>query len=97
MPMDASAQAELARLVLLLDTWGHTPADVQGLSAWVHTGCPTLRAALPPRYMVVLNDVLDRLQSSALFAEESCSFSQKDLVANLTMWVEKAQATLSAS
>ena len=33
--MDASAQAELARLEQLLDTWGHTPADVQGLSAWV--------------------------------------------------------------
>lgn len=95
MPVDASAQAELTHLVRLLDTWGHTPADVQGLSAWVHTGCPTLQAALPPRYMVVLNDVLDRLQSSALFAEESCSFSQQDLLANLHIWARRAQETLA--
>ncbi len=57
----------------------------------------TLLAALPPRYSAVLLNLLDRLESSALFSEESCSFSQKDLVANLTRWVEKAQATLTAS
>ena len=57
----------------------------------------TLLAALPPRYSEVLLNLLDRLESSALFSEESCSFSQKDLVANLTMWVEKAQGTLNAS
>ena len=56
-----------------------------------------LLAALPPRYSDVLLNLLDRLESSALFSEESCSFSQKDLVANLTMWVEKAQGTLNAS
>jgi len=44
----------------------------------------------------VLLNLLDRLESSALFSEESCSFSQKDLVANLTMWAEKAQGTLNA-
>mgnify|MGYP000005146727 FL=1 len=93
--MDASAQAELARLEQLLDNWGHSPADVQGLSVWVETGCLTLRAALPPRYMVVLHDVLDRLQSSALFAEESCSFSQQDLLANLRIWARRAQETLT--
>ncbi|PIF20563.1 MULTISPECIES: hypothetical protein [unclassified Acidovorax] len=57
----------------------------------------TLLAALPPRYSDVLLNLLDRLESSALFSEESCSFSQKDLVANLTMWAEKAQGTLNAS
>ncbi|CAN7586647.1 hypothetical protein LJR189_004283 [Acidovorax delafieldii] len=56
----------------------------------------TLLAALPPRYSDVLLNLLDRLESSALFSEESCSFSQKDLVANLTMWAEKAQGTLNA-
>ena len=56
-----------------------------------------LLAALPPAFGEVLGQLLDRLESSALFSEESCSFSQKDLVANLTMWVEKAQATLNAS
>ncbi|RMA59392.1 hypothetical protein C8C96_0398 [Acidovorax sp. 100] len=56
----------------------------------------TLLDALPPRYSDVLLNLLDRLESSALFSEESCSFSQKDLVANLTMWAEKAQGTLNA-
>lgn len=54
-----------------------------------------LLAALPPRYGEVLLNLLDRLESGALFSEESCSFSQKDLVANLEMWVEKARAALA--
>ena len=53
-----------------------------------------LLAALPPRYAEVLHGLLDRLESSALFSEESCSFSQKDLVANAQVWVSKAQAVL---
>ena len=55
-----------------------------------------LLAALPPRYGEVLLGLLDRLESSALFSEESCSFSQKDLVANLGMWVDKARGAVSA-
>ncbi|MBU0746962.1 MAG: hypothetical protein KKB08_05440 [Gammaproteobacteria bacterium] len=47
--------------------------------------------ALPPRYTEVLHGLLDRLESSALFSEESCSFSQKDLVDSLQMWVDKAR------
>lgn len=54
-----------------------------------------LLAALPPRYGEVLHGLLDRLESSALFSEESCSFSQKDLVASLQMWLDKARHTLS--
>ena len=53
-----------------------------------------LLAALRPRYGEVLLGLLDRLESSALFSEESCSFSQKDLVANLEMWADKARGTL---
>jgi hypothetical protein len=39
----------------------------------------------------VLLNLLDRLESSALFSEESCSFSQKDLLDNLQVWVDKAR------
>ena len=53
-----------------------------------------LLATLPPRYAEVLHGLLDRLESSALFSEESCSFSQKDLLASLQMWVDKARALL---
>ena len=53
-----------------------------------------LLAALPPRYGEVLLNLIDRLESSALFTEESCSFSQKDLVDSLRMWVDKARLQL---
>ncbi len=51
-------------------------------------------SALPPRYGEVLLGLLDRLESSALFSEESCSFSQKDLLDNLQVWVDKARGQL---
>ncbi len=54
----------------------------------------TLLGALPARYREVLLNLLDRLESSALFSEESCSFSQKDLLDSLQMWVDKARAQL---
>lgn len=53
-----------------------------------------LLGALPARYGEVLLNLLDRLESSALFSEESCSFSQKDLLDSLQMWVDKARAQL---
>jgi hypothetical protein len=53
-----------------------------------------LLAALPPRYTEVLHALLDRLESSALFAEESCSFSQTDLLDSLQLWLDKAQLQL---
>lgn len=53
-----------------------------------------LLAALPQRYSDVLLGLLDRLESSALFTEESCSFSHKDLLANLLIWMAKARDAL---
>ncbi|MCJ0762349.1 hypothetical protein [Variovorax terrae] len=50
--------------------------------------------ALPARYREVLLNLLDRLESSALFSEESCSFSQKDLLDSLRLWLDKAEAQL---
>ena len=55
---------------------------------------PALVAALPPRYAEVLEQLLNRLESSALFTEESCSFSQKDLLDSLQLWIDKAQLQL---
>lgn len=56
----------------------------------------TLRQALPPRYDDVLLGLLDRLESSALFSEESCSFSQRELHDSLGLWLDKARAQLEA-
>ena len=50
--------------------------------------------SLPERYGQVLNDLLDRLESSALFSEESCSFSQSGLLDNLQLWIDKARGQL---
>ena len=54
-----------------------------------------LLQTLPPRYGEVLLNLLDRLESSALFTEESCSFSQKDLLDNLQTWATKAEDQLN--
>lgn len=55
-----------------------------------------LLAALPPRYAQVLEDLLTRLEAGSLFTEESCSFSQEDLHASLSVWLDKAKQTLRA-
>lgn len=54
-----------------------------------------LLAALPERYGPVLLQLLDRLESSALFTEESCSFSQSELHTHLHGWMAKARAQLA--
>ncbi|SFC49092.1 hypothetical protein SAMN05216344_11948 [Polaromonas sp. OV174] len=56
-----------------------------------------LAAALPARFQEVQMQLLDRLESSALFTEESCSFSQKDLLDGLQLWIEQAQLQLEKS
>lgn len=55
-----------------------------------------LRQALPQQFSVVLDKLVDSLQSSALFTEESCSFSREDLLDSLQMWIDKARARLDA-
>ena len=57
-------------------------------------GATALLAALPPRYGPVLLQLLDRMEASALFTEESCSFSAADLHTHLQGWLAKAQAQL---
>ncbi len=63
---------------------------VQAFSTQVRAQSAAL-SALPGRYGVVLTDLLDRLESSALFREESCSFSQSGLLDNLQLWLDKAR------
>lgn len=56
-----------------------------------------LLAELPARYSEVLEDLLGRLEAGSLFTEESCSFSQIDLLANLDIWLDKARKTIAAN
>jgi len=66
----------------------------------IRTLCERLRAApvpesLPARYGEVLADLLDRLESSAMFSGESCSFSQEDLLQAVETWIARARAQLA--
>ena len=53
-----------------------------------------LLQTLPPAFGPVWHQLLDRLESSALFSEESCSFSQRDLLDSLALWLDKAELRL---
>lgn len=56
-----------------------------------------LLSVLPPPFTAVMEDLLGRLEAGSLFSEESCSFSQIDLLATLDTWLDKAQQVLSKS
>lgn len=53
-----------------------------------------LLQALPPAFAPVWHQLLDRLESSALFSEESCSFSHGELLDSLMLWLDKAAQQL---
>lgn len=53
-----------------------------------------LLASLPAKFEAVLQHLLDRLESAALFSEESCSFSQTELLDSLQQWLDHAQRQL---
>jgi hypothetical protein len=53
-----------------------------------------LLQALPPAFGPVWHQLLDRLESSALFSEESCSFSHGELLDSLKLWLDKAAQQL---
>lgn len=75
--LDAFRQGQLP-LTELARTWREAAQDHQ--------------PALPQRYVDVLERVLSQLESAALFTEESCSFSQGDMVDALGDWLARAQA-----
>jgi hypothetical protein len=49
---------------------------------------------LPEAFSTVWDNLLDRLESAALFSGDSCSFSQTDLLASFDLWLDKAQGKL---
>jgi hypothetical protein len=83
----------LAPLQSGLDALRQGQGSVTAFSQMARTQTALL-AALPPRYTEVLHGLLDRLESSALFSEESCSFSQRDLLDSLQLWLNKAAQQL---
>jgi hypothetical protein len=59
-------------------------------------GQDSLLQNLPARYREVMEDLLGRLETGDQFSQESCSYSQEELLANLADWLAKAQRTLAA-
>lgn len=97
MPTDvsntAAATSALAEMQERLNRLRAAQLRPSELTAWA-TGQTDLLAQLPPQFGVVLNDLLNRLEAGAMFSEESCSFSQRDIWDSLQMWLDKAQARI---
>lgn len=88
------ALLELEALQQALDRSRSGQASVQQLCAAAQAA-GGLRAALPERFGAVLDDLLNRMEAGALFSEESCSFSQGDLLDSLQIWLDKARERLA--
>jgi hypothetical protein len=88
-----NAQAQLAAFSAAFARTREGAMNAQAFSAMAREQ-DVLLSALPGKYSDVLLQLLDRLESSALFTEESCSFSQNDLLDSLQMWLDKARGQL---
>jgi len=90
------------QLTTALDHLHHALEQLREGSLQTRDFCHQARAqevllgALPERYQTVWLDLIDRMESSALFTEESCSFSQTELIDSLSIWLDKAQRLLEA-
>lgn len=82
----------LSALPVTLESFieGAMPAD--DLARIWRDAAQSHEPALPQRYLDVLERVLNQLESSALFTEESCSFSPADMAGALAEWLERARA-----
>lgn len=85
----------LSPLAPTLDAYARGEMPLHALARTWRDAAQAHQPALPARYLEVLERVLNQLESAALFTEESCSFSQEDLRANLAIWLDKAMQTLA--
>lgn len=82
----------LSDLSATLDEFSQGAMSLNDLARNWRDAAHTHEPALPQRYLDVLERVLNQLESAALFTEESCSFSQADMVAALADWLARARA-----
>jgi hypothetical protein len=82
----------LAALAPTLDAFAAGSLTVSELTRQWRDAAHAHQPALPARYLEVLERVLSQLESAALFTEESCSFSQADMVGALRDWLTRARA-----
>lgn len=82
----------LADLPTTLDAFACGDLSISDLARVWRDAAEAHTPALPPRYLDVLERLLNQLESAALFTEESCSFSQADMAAALGDWLARARA-----
>lgn len=82
----------LSALPLTLEAFACGDLSVTDLARVWRDAAESHEPALPQRYVDVLERLLSQIESSALFSEESCSFSRTDILAALADWLGKAQA-----
>ena len=82
----------LSTLTATLDEFAQGAMSITDLARNWRDAAYTHEPALPQRYLDVLERLLNQLESAALFTEESCSFSQADMVSALADWIGRAQA-----
>lgn len=86
--MSAANQEALARMRAALDQHlgGSMPAS-DLVRAWREAGTGL---SLPPVYGQAMEELLRRLEMSAVFAQDSCSFSSSAVTDQLSRWLDKA-------
>jgi len=90
------AQQQLEELALQVRSLREDRSSIDALMKQT-LACDDLRGQLPAAFSTVLDNLVDRLQASALYTEESCSFSSQDLRESLQLWLDKARARLDRS
>lgn len=86
--MSAANTETLARMRSALDQHiGGTLPAVELVTAW-REAAPAL--TLPPVFGQAMEELLRRLEMSAVFAQDSCSFSSTAVTDQLRRWLDKA-------
>jgi hypothetical protein len=86
--MSAANMETLARMRSALDQHtGGTLAAAGLVKAW-REAAPAL--TLPPVFGQAMEELLRRLEMSAVFAQDSCSFSSTAVTDQLRRWLDKA-------
>lgn len=91
--MPDPVHGQLAALVSAFDQLQGDEIRATAFSALARQQTVLLDALGAP-YAEVLYQLLDRLESGALFEQESCSFSQSELHESLRLWLDKAAGRL---
>ena len=81
----------LSLIPLSMEAFAEGAISLDDLARALRDAAQEHEPTLADRYLDVLERLLNQLESSALFSEESCSFSRTDMIAALVEWLARAQ------